>query len=447
MKSLQTLIKPIQNIEELTFQSLSESPFFFTNTLAGRASVSSNLYATQTLLAIDVVSIVNCSCSAGHIGGTFLRNIPFRVYSNSIVPVLMLSQNLKKSKSTLIMELFLLFPLYLAAMLISVALRRRKTMIIALIPCLAVLSNIMGSARILSMPFNLSVPAGIVPFMLSFFLIDVINEFFNEKDARDAVISGLIAVGISVLVIWVSILWSPASFSPEGFAEMMALTPGLFFAALLSFGVSSYVDILIYSAIRKRTGKNVLWLRENVSTIVSIITANLIFLPIGYYGTGYPLLNMMAGHTVAQVIIALLDTPFIYCIRYIYGMMDLAKVQKILKNKSFVAVKEGSVVFESEDKGLKPFIDAIDSADLEGSLIGDRIIGKASALLACYSRAYMLYAPRITEEALAYLNREGIKIKYEEIVNMRECVYDVALKGVEDPEKAYVIIKGMMKNG
>ncbi len=127
--------------------------------------------------------------------------------------------------------------------------------------------------------------------------------------------------------------------------------------------------------------------------------------------------------------------------------MDLEKVQKILKNKSFVAVKKGSVVFESEDKGLKPFIDAIDSADLEGSLMGDRMIGKASALLACYSKACMLYAPRIAEEALAYLNRERIKIEYEEIVNMRECVYDKALKGVEDPEKAYVIIKGMMKNG
>ncbi|MDY6986347.1 MAG: DUF1893 domain-containing protein [Candidatus Thermoplasmatota archaeon] len=127
--------------------------------------------------------------------------------------------------------------------------------------------------------------------------------------------------------------------------------------------------------------------------------------------------------------------------------MDLAKVQKILKNKSFVAVKKGSVVFESEDKGLKPFIDAIDSADLEGSLIGDRIIGKASALLSCYSKAHMLYTPRITEEALSYLNREGIKIEYEEVVNMRECNYDIALKGVEDSEKAYVIIKGMMKNG
>lgn len=90
-------------------------------------------------------------------------------------------------------------------------------------------------------------------------------------------------------------------------------------------------------------------------------------------------------------------------------MMDLAKVHKILKNNSFVAVKEGSVVFESKDKRLKPFIDAIDSTDLEGSLIDNRIIGRASALLACYSKAYMLYALRITEEALAYLNKKVSK--------------------------------------
>jgi hypothetical protein len=343
------------------------------------------------------------------------------------------------------MELFLLFSLYLAAMLISVVLRRRKTMLIALISCLAVLSNIMGSARILSMFFNLSVPAGIVPFMLSFFLIDVINEFFSEKDARDAVISGLVAVGISILVIWVSILWSPAPFSPEGFAEIMALTPRLFLAGLLSFGVSSYIDIFLYSTIRNRTGKNALWLRENVSTIVSIITANLIFLPIGYYGTGYPLLNMMAGHTVAQIIIALLDTPFMYGVSYLYEHVDISEVRKRLSEKSFVAIKDGVVFFESEGKGLRPFIEAIEQehTDLRGAVVGDRVIGRASALLVCYSKPYLVYTPRITEDARNLLKKRGskIKVRYDEVIEMDKCFYDSAIDGIEDPEKAYIILK------
>jgi uncharacterized integral membrane protein (TIGR00697 family) len=342
------------------------------------------------------------------------------------------------------MEFLTFIALYLMAVILSVVLRKRKTMLKALVPCLAVLSNIMGSAKILSMPIGLTAPAGIIPFMLSFFLIDVINEFFSERDARESVISGLIAVGVSVLVIEAVLLWRPAPFSPEGFGELFALSPRLFIASLLSFGASSYLNVVIYSAIRDRTGKRAMWFRENISTIVSVLVSNLVFLPAGYYGTGYPVLNMIAGHTVTQTIIALLDTPFIYSVKHIYERMDISEIKKKLKEKSFVVVREGSIIFESDGRGLRPFVDAIDSVDLDGAMIGDRMVGKASALLSCYAKPAMLYTPSITDEALEILEKEGINVRYDSIVKMPACVYDAALSGIEGPEDAYGIIRRMI---
>jgi hypothetical protein len=342
------------------------------------------------------------------------------------------------------MEFLAFIALYFMAVFLSVALRKRRMMLKALIPCLAVLSNVMGSAKILSMPFWLSAPAGIIPFMLSFFLLDVINEFFGERDAKESVISCLIAVGVSVLVIEAVLLWRPAPFSPEGFGELFALSPRLFVASLLSFGVSSYLNVVIYSAIRNRTGKRAMWFRENVSTIVSVLVSNLVFLPAGYYGTGYPVLNMIAGHTITQTIIALLDTPFIYGVKHIYERMDISEIKKKLNEKSFVVVREGSIVFESDGNGLRPFVDAIDGADLEGAVIGDRMVGKASALLSCYAKPAMLYTPRITDKALEILEKKGITVRYDGIVKMPACIYDAALEGIEDPEAAYGMIRRMV---
>lgn len=344
------------------------------------------------------------------------------------------------------MEILSVVVLYTIAMLLSAALRRRETLLIAMIPCLAVLSNILGSAKILSMPFGLSAPAGIIPFMLSFFLLDVINEFFGEEKARGGMISGLIAVGMSVVVIEIVLLWRPAPFSATGLSDVFYLSPRLFLASLVSFGVASYLNIRIYSAIRNLTGKGVLWLRENVSTIVSILASNLIFIPLGYLGTGYPLANMIVGHTIAQTIIALLDTPFIYGIRHIYERMDLREARERLKSVSFVVIKDGSVVFESTDRGLKPFVKAIESTNLKGALIGDRMVGRASAMLACYSEPSAIYTLGITKEALAILNSRRIKVVYDAVIEMPSCIYDATLKGVEEPEEAYRIVKEMTED-
>lgn len=107
-------------------------------------------------------------------------------------------------------------------------------------------------------------------------------------------------------------------------------------------------------------------------------------------------------------------------------------------------VREGSIIFESEGNGLRPFVDAIDSVDLDGAMIGDRMVGKASALLSCYAKPAMLYTPRITDEALEILEKDGINVRYDSIVKMSACIYDAALSGIEDPEDAYGIIRRMV---
>ena len=353
------------------------------------------------------------------------------------------------------MEILCLLILYLLVSVISIFfLRKRMYVIISLVPCMMILSNILGSAKILSMPFNLSVPAGIIPYMVSFFLIDVLNEFYGEKRAREGVVAGIIAIGISVLLIIIVWLWQPSIFTTEeklvAFERVFSLAPRLFLASLLSFGVSSYLNIVIFKRIKNRTGMGFLWLRENISTITAILASNLIFIPLGYFGTGYPMLNMILGHTVAQTAVALLDTPFIYIISHFYNKQVIDEIEnKIKEGSSFVAIKNNDI-FESKEKGLKPFLDAIDKFELKDAYMGDKFVGKASALLASYVQPSHIYASSITREALKILDRNKIRVSYnKEIAMLKKCKYDDLLgkTNISSTGEAYEKIRAYeMKN-
>jgi len=52
-------------------------------------------------------------------------------------------------------------------------------------------------------------------------------------------------------------------------------------------------------------------LRNNASTIVSQFLDSVIFVSIAFYGI-FPILPLMIGHWVSKVVIALIDTPFMY---------------------------------------------------------------------------------------------------------------------------------------
>ncbi len=191
---------------------------------------------------------------------------------------------------------------------------------ISTIASLAVVSNVLASAKIIAFPFGLHAPAGIIAYCLTFFISDLMNEFFGPKVARQGIYAGLISQIIAVPLIWLMIIWPAAPFVPasrvEAVEAVLGLSPRLFFASIVAFFVSSLLNIYIFHKIRLLTRERMIWLRSKVSTLIAILVSNLVFLPLGYLGTGLPVLNMIKGHSIVQVIIALIDTLFIYVVVY-----------------------------------------------------------------------------------------------------------------------------------
>jgi len=117
---------------------------------------------------------------------------------------------------------------------------------------------------------------------------------------------------------------------------------------------------------------------------------------------------------------------------------------------SIVVVKEGNILTKKQGDGIRPILEAIDElrGDMQGSIVGDRILGKASALLCVYSKVNGVYSPQATKTAIAVLIRAGIPGQTEEIIPYIKnkngddvCPFEKMLKDIDLPEEAYTILK------
>jgi len=86
--------------------------------------------------------------------------------------------------------------------------------------------------------------------------------------------------------------------------------------------------------------------------------------------------------------------------------------------------------------------------DINESVIGDKILGKASALLCRYAKASGVYSPQGTKTAIALLIMGGIPCQIDQMIPFIQnkngddiCPFEKILKNVESPDKAYIILK------
>ena len=136
--------------------------------------------------------------------------------------------------------------------------------------------------------------------------------------------------------------------------------------------------------------------------------------------------------------------------------MDAARDIISKKSCSVVIVKNGKVLAEKQGEGIRPILDAIVELgeNMQGTVIGDRILGKASALLCVHSNVEGVYSPQATKTAIAVLIRAGIPGQTEEIipyVKNRDgddvCPFEKMLVDIDSPEEAYKILKEKVIEG
>lgn len=134
---------------------------------------------------------------------------------------------------------------------------------------------------------------------------------------------------------------------------------------------------------------------------------------------------------------------------------DMLIASKILSEKdlSIVVLRNGKILKSKKGTGIKPIIELIDEMGekLGGTVIGDRILGRASAFLCRYAKVSGVYSPQATKTAIAILILGGIPCKVDELVPFIKnrngdglCPFENILKDVDKPDIAYKILKEKM---
>lgn len=130
--------------------------------------------------------------------------------------------------------------------------------------------------------------------------------------------------------------------------------------------------------------------------------------------------------------------------------IGLARKVMLSENYSYVIIKDGKILKFNRETGIKPVLSIIDEMgdDLEGTVVGERIIGKASAFLWRYSKIRGVYSPQATKTAIAILIIGGIPCQADEMIPFiaennydNSYFYEEMLQNIESPEEAYKILK------
>jgi len=136
------------------------------------------------------------------------------------------------------------------------------------------------------------------------------------------------------------------------------------------------------------------------------------------------------------------------------GDLEIAKAELLKHGWNLVIVKEGKIVFETDDQGIKGLLDAVEEigGKLEGSSIADRVVGLAAAFLCLYARAEAVYGVVASEKAVELLRKHGVRHEFGKVIPMilersgtEQCPFERLALEISSVEEAYSKLKKLQE--
>jgi uncharacterized integral membrane protein (TIGR00697 family) len=179
------------------------------------------------------------------------------------------------------------------------------------------LGNLLGSKLIEI--FGIVTSVGLFGYPPTFLITDIVEEVRGREVTKVFVHAGFLSLCIAVIFVFVSTGLPPSSLYPhsEAYNSVFSNSLRIILASMLAFIISQYHDLWAFNFWKQKTNGRYLWLRNNLSTIVSQLLDSIVFMFIAFYHAT-PEMNaisvfyMILPLWTLKVIFALLDTPFVY---------------------------------------------------------------------------------------------------------------------------------------
>ncbi|PSQ04183.1 integral membrane-like protein [Halobacteriales archaeon QS_6_71_20] len=185
------------------------------------------------------------------------------------------------------------------------------------------------SAKLLSVSLPVlgavTAPGGTLAYAVTFFASDCLSELYGERYAR-RVVNVAFGTNFVLLALVFATIAAPAargSVDPAAFETVLGLSGNVVLGSLAAYLLSQNWDVLAFHRIRAYTGGEALWLRNVGSTATSQLIDTVVFTLVAFavapavlgVGAALPtsvLASLIVGQYVLKLLIALVDTPFVY---------------------------------------------------------------------------------------------------------------------------------------
>ncbi len=175
--------------------------------------------------------------------------------------------------------------------------------------------------------FGFVATLGNIVYASSFLVTDILSENYGKHEAKKAVWIGFFSLIAMTLVMNLALYFKPlegdefAGVSHGALSTIFELMPRIAVASLCAYLISQRHDVWAYHFWRKRFSKDKqIWLRNNLSTMVSQFMDSAVFTLIAFYGVfeSGMLWEIFFTTYVLKWVVAAADTPFIYWSKVIF---------------------------------------------------------------------------------------------------------------------------------
>ncbi|GAA4644895.1 hypothetical protein GCM10023115_28550 [Pontixanthobacter gangjinensis] len=175
--------------------------------------------------------------------------------------------------------------------------------------------------------YTFEISVGILPYPVTFLITDIISEVYGKKKANLVVTTGIFASFFSLLIVYLADAVPATSWSPIDnslFEKVFGATAIAVFASMVAYLLAQYIDIQLFHFWKRLTKGKHLWLRNNFSTFLSqfVDTFSVLFLLCSFGKIEWNLFGgLLLSGFLFKVLVAALDTPFLYAA--VYGLRRL----------------------------------------------------------------------------------------------------------------------------
>jgi uncharacterized integral membrane protein (TIGR00697 family) len=215
-------------------------------------------------------------------------------------------------------ELLFFFVMIWGLLSIPFAVWRGQAWVQGLIIMMMVLLGI-TDAKVIEV-FGLPITLGTALYVTIFLATDVLTENYGKKVAIDTARLSVCALILFQIYLQAVRMADPAA-DVQSLSDAMDVVFTTSFrivvAGLVVYYISQRLDIALYDWLKRRSGENGLWLRNNVSTLISQLFDTFAFAFLAFYGAFDGWLALAAVAYAVKAFVIIVDTPFAYLSRRI----------------------------------------------------------------------------------------------------------------------------------